>query len=81
MSSRATGPRKVSPILASLTPSKASEAVFTTCVLTVTVNVAFVLEDRLRDDGEIVHVAFVGTPLQESVAVPTAPGVAAIDKL
>lgn len=68
-------------MLVSLTPSKVSEAVLTTCVLTVTVNVAFALEDRLRDDGETVHVAFVGAPLQESVAVPAAPGVAAIDKL
>jgi len=68
-------------MLASLTPSKVSEAVFTTCVLTVTVNVAFALEDKLRDGGEIVHAAFVGTPLQESVAVPAAPGVAAIDKV
>ena len=81
MSSRATGARKVSPMLASLTPSKVSEAVLTICVLTVTVNAAFALEDRFRDVGEIVHVAFVGTPLHESVAVPAAPGVAAIDKL
>ena len=81
MSNRATGARNASPILATLTPSKLSEAVLTTCVLTVTVKVAFALEDKLSDDGETVHVAFVGTPLQVSVAVPAAPGVAAIDKL
>lgn len=81
MSSRATGPRKASPILANLTLSKVSEAVVTTCVLAVTVKVAFALEDRLKDDGVMVHVAFVGAPLQESVAVPAAPGDAAIDKL
>ena len=62
-------------------PSEVSEAVLTTCVLTVTVKVAFVPEDRLRDDGEMVHVAFVGTLLQASVTVPVAPGVAAMDKL
>jgi hypothetical protein len=81
VSNRATGARNASPILASLTPSKVRAAVLTTCVLTVTVNVAFALEDRLSDDGEMVHVAFVGTPLQVSVAVPAAPGVAAIDKV
>lgn len=81
MSNRATGARNASPILASLTPPKARAAVLTTCVLTVTVNVAFALEDRLSDDGEMAHVAFVGTPLQVSVAVPLAPGVAAIDKV
>lgn len=79
VSTRATGARNVSPILASVTPLKPSEAVLTTCVFTVTVKVA--LEDRLSDDGEMVHVALVGTPLQLSVAVPAAPGVAAIDKL
>ena len=78
---RATGARNVKPILASLTPSKVSAAVLTTCVLTVTVKAAFALDDRLSDDGEMVHVAFVGTPLQLSVAVPAAPGVAPIDKL
>jgi hypothetical protein len=62
-------------------PSNVSEAVLTTCVFTVTVKAAFALDDRLSDDGEMVHVAFVGTPLQLSVAVPAAPGVAAIDKL
>jgi hypothetical protein len=58
-----------------------SEAVLTTCVLTVTVKIAFALEDRLSDEGETVHVAFAGTPVQVSVAAPAAPGVAAIDKL
>ena len=81
VSNRATGARNASPILASLTPSKVSEAVLTTCVLTVTVKAAFALEDRLSDDGETVHVEFAGAPLQLSVAVPAAPGVAAIDKL
>jgi hypothetical protein len=81
VSSRATGARNANPILASLTPSKVSEAVLTTCVLTVTVKLAFALEDRLSDDGETVHVAFAGIPLQVSVAVPAAPGVAAIDRL
>lgn len=81
MSNRATGARNASPRLASFTPSKVSEAVFTTCVVTITVKVAFALEDRLSDDGETVHVAFVGAPVQVSVAVPAAPGVAAIDKL
>ena len=81
VSNRATGARNASPILASLTPSNVNEAVLTTCVLTVTVKVAFAPEDRLSDDGETVHVALAGTPLQESVAVPAAPGVAAIDKL
>ena len=71
----------IRPRLASLTPSMASEAVLTTCVFTVTVKAAFAPEARLSDDGEMVHVALVGTPLQESVAVPAAPGVAAIDKL
>jgi hypothetical protein len=72
---------KKSPILASSVRPKLSEDAFATSVLTVTVKAAFVAEDRLRDDGEIVHVAFMGTPVQESVAVPAAPGVAAIDKL
>lgn len=81
VSNSATGARNASPILASLMPPTVSEAVLTTCVLTVTVKVAFALEDRLSDDGETVHVALVGTPLQLSVAVPAAPGVAAIDKL
>jgi hypothetical protein len=81
VSSKATGARNVNPILASLTPSKESEAVLTTWVLTVTVKAAFVPEDRLRDEGEMVHVAFVGTPLQASTTVPAAPGVAEMDKL
>lgn len=81
MSSSANGARNARPIPATLTPSTVSEAVFVTCVLTVTVKVAFVLEDRFRDDGETVHVALAGTPLQVNVAVPAAPGVAAIDKL
>jgi len=80
-STRATGARNANPILASFIPSNVSEAVLTTCVLTVTVNVAFAVEDRLSDDGETLHVALSGTPLQLSVAVPAAPGVAAIDKL
>ena len=81
VSSRATGTRNVSPMLASLAPSTTREAVLTTWVLTVTVKVAFAPEDTLRLDGEMVQVAFVGIPPQESVTVPAAPGVAAIDKL
>jgi hypothetical protein len=53
-------------------PSWVSDAVRTTCVLTVTVNEAFALEERLRVDGEMLHVPFAGTPVQVSVAVPAA---------